>query len=73
MGKSASVALKGVQFLVNERGKRTAVVIDLRKHSKLWEDIYDTAVARQRENEPRETLESVKKRVRRRGQSQSNG
>ena len=73
MGKAASVALKGIQFVVNERGQRTAVVIDLRKHSKLWEDIYDAAVARQREKEPRETLESVKKRLRRRGQNESHG
>jgi hypothetical protein len=73
MGKAASAGLKGVQFVVNERGQRTAVVIDLRKHSKLWEDIYDAAVARQRENEPRETLESVKKRLRRRGQTESHG
>jgi hypothetical protein len=69
MRKPASVALKGVQFVVNERGQKTAVVIDLRKHSKLWEDIYDTAMARQRQTEPRETLESVKKRLRRRGQA----
>jgi len=73
MGKAASRALKGVQFLVNEQGRKTAVVIDLRKHSELWEDIYDAAVARQRQNEPRETLESVKKRIRRRGRSQLNG
>jgi hypothetical protein len=47
--------VKGVQFVVNERGKKTAVVIDLKRHSELWEDFYDTAVARERQSEPRET------------------
>lgn len=56
--------MKGVQFVVDEQGKKTAVVIDLKKHSELWEDFYDQAVARSREGEPRETLESVKKRLR---------
>jgi len=65
--------VKGVQFVVNERGKKTAVVIDLKRHSELWEDFYDAAVARQRQSEPRETLESVKKGLRRRGKLRANG
>ena len=65
--------MKGVRFLVNERGQKTAVVIDLQRHSDLWEDFYDAAVARQRRNEPRETLESVKKRLSRRGKLRRNG
>lgn len=65
--------MKGVQFVVNERGEKAAVVIDLRKHSELWEDFYDATVARRRQNEPRETLESVKKRLRKRGKLSSDG
>ena len=65
--------MKGVRFLVNERGQKTAVVIDLQRHSDLWEDFSDAAVARQRRNEPRETLESVKKRLSRRGKLRRNG
>ena len=61
--------MKGVQFVVNGRGEKTAVVIDLKKHSKLWEDFNDAATARQRRNEPRETLESVKRRLRQRGEA----
>jgi hypothetical protein len=59
--------VKGVQFVVNERGKKTAVVIDLTTHSELWEDFYDAAVARERQSEPRESLNAVKKRLSRRG------
>ncbi len=55
--------MKGIQFLVDEKGNKTAVVIDLHKHAELWEDFYDQALADSRENEPRESLESVKKRL----------
>jgi len=58
--------MSGVQFIVDERSNKTAVVIDLKKNAELWEDLYDRALARSRESEPRETLESVKKRPRRR-------
>jgi len=56
--------VKGIQFLIDEEGEKTAVVIDLKKHAELWEDFYDRALARSRADEPRETLESVKKRLR---------
>jgi len=55
--------VKGVQFVVNSSGRKTAVQIDLKKQGRLWEDFYDRAVAKQRASEPRESLESVKKRV----------
>jgi hypothetical protein len=55
--------MKGIQFLVDEHGDKTAVVINLKRHSELWEDLYDSAVARAREKEPRESLESVKRRL----------
>jgi hypothetical protein len=60
------VMMSGVQYIVDEHGNKTAVVIDLKKNAELWEDFYDRALARSREAEPRETLESVKKTVRRR-------
>lgn len=52
----------GIQFITNEKGEKTAVVIDLERHGDLWEDFYDTLIARERAGEPRESLESVKKR-----------
>lgn len=53
----------GVQFLVDEQGNKTAVVIDLKKNPELWEDVFDRALARSRRREPRETLQAVKKRL----------
>lgn len=55
--------MKGVQFLVDDRGNKSAVLIDLKKHGELWEDFYDRMVARSREREPREPLASVKARL----------
>ena len=65
--------MKGVQFLVDEKGEKTAVLIDLKRHSELWEDFYDQALARARESEPRESLASVKKRLRKRRKTGANG
>jgi hypothetical protein len=59
--------MRGVQFLVDDHGQKTAVLIDLRKNAKLWEDFYDVALARSRAQEARESLESVGRRLHRRG------
>ncbi|HEY3176132.1 MAG TPA: hypothetical protein VGK94_10300 [Candidatus Polarisedimenticolia bacterium] len=56
--------MKGVQFVVDEKGQRTGVVIDLKEYSELWEDFYDIAVTRARRHERRESLESVRRRLR---------
>jgi len=55
--------MRGVQFLVDDEGKKTAVLIDLKKNAQLWEDFYEVAVAKSRATEPRETLQSVKRRL----------
>ncbi len=55
--------MEGVSFVFDERGERKAVLIDLKKNGALWEDFYDSVVARERVNEPRETLHEVKRKV----------
>jgi hypothetical protein len=55
--------LKGFEFVIDEAGEKKAVLIDLRKHRALWEDFYDTAIAQSRVDEPRESLEQVRRRV----------
>jgi hypothetical protein len=59
--------MEGIQFVVNEKGQKVAVLIDLQKYGELWEDFYDSLTARLRAEEPRETLASVKKRLRKQG------
>jgi hypothetical protein len=55
--------MKGVEFVVDDKGKKKAVVIDLRTHRDLWEDFCDVLKTKEREIEPRETLASVKRKV----------
>jgi hypothetical protein len=58
--------MKGIEFLVNDRGERNAVVIDLALHGELWEDFFDCVLAERRWRDPRESLESVQHRLHRR-------
>jgi len=59
--------MKGIQFVSDDKGRKVAVLIDLKKYGELWEDFYDSLMARARTEEPRESLESVKKRLRQQG------
>lgn len=59
--------MSGITYVTNENGKRVAVQIDLKKHGELWEDFYDVLTARKRRDEPRESLASVKSRLKKKG------
>lgn len=59
--------LRGVKYLRDASGRRTAVVIDLRRHKALWEDFADVALAKQRAREPKESLAAVRARLVRAG------
>jgi hypothetical protein len=65
--------MKGIQFLIDDQGEKTAVLIDLKKNRNLWEDFYDRTLAEQRRNEPRETLASVQQRLKRAGKLRGDG
>jgi hypothetical protein len=52
--------LQGIQFVTNAAGEKTAVLIDLKQYGDLWEDFHDVLIARQRADEPRESLDSVR-------------
>jgi len=41
-----------VQYLTNDRGERTAVVLSLSEYEKLMEDLADLAVVAERREEP---------------------
>ena len=56
--------LEGIQFVTNAAGEKTAVLIDLKRYGEFWEDFYDALVARQRADEPRESLETVREALR---------
>ena len=55
--------MKGIQYLVDESGNKTAVLIDLKEWGELWEDIYDSMIADSRKDEPTIPWEEVKKKM----------
>ena len=61
MGDKTHKGIPGIAFLVDSRGRRKSVLIDLEQHGSLWDDLYDAYVAQQRRTEPRESLATVKR------------
>lgn len=53
-------AMTGIQYVSDEKGRKVAVQIDLKKYRDLWEDIEDLLVSRSRRHEKRVPLEKVK-------------
>jgi hypothetical protein len=41
----------GIQFVTDEKGRKVAVQIDLKKHGAIWEDFWDGLVAESRRKE----------------------
>ena len=43
--------MTGIQFVTDEKGRKVAVLIDLKKHKALWEDLQDVLVSQSRRHE----------------------
>ena len=52
--------MNGIQFVTDEKGRKVAVQLDLKKHRELWHDIEDILVSRSRRQEKRVPLAQVK-------------
>ncbi len=59
--------MNDIQYIVDDKGTKRAVIIDLDKFRDLWEDFHDSLIARSRADEPRESLNTVKKHLSRAG------
>jgi hypothetical protein len=55
--------MEGIQFVTNDKGKKIAVLIDLDRYGEMWEDFYDALTLEERKNEPRQSFETVEKRL----------
>lgn len=55
--------MEGIQYLVTDKGEKTAVLIDLKLYKSVWEDFYGVLLAKSRENEARESFASVKEKL----------
>jgi len=58
-----------VQYLTNEKGKKTAVVLSVADYEKLIEDLDDLAVIAERREEETVPHDELKKQVKRNGSS----
>lgn len=52
--------MKGIHYITDDTGKRTAVILDLDEWGDVWEDIYDALVSESRKKEPRIAWEDLK-------------
>ena len=59
--------MTGIQYLTDEKGRKVAVQIDLRKHGALWRDFYDGLVSEHRRKEKGVPFEIVKADLIKRG------
>lgn len=55
--------MNGIQYVVDEAGNHTAVLIDLKQIGDAWEDIYDILVSAERDDEPTVAWEELKKEI----------
>ena len=51
------------QFIVDEAGKKTAVILPVEDYEELLEDIHDLTVIAERKNEPSISFDELKKRL----------
>lgn len=51
------------QFVVDESGRKTAVILPVEEYDELLEDIHDLAVIAERKDEPTINFDELKKRL----------
>jgi len=55
--------MKGIQYVIDDTGKKTAVILNLEEWGELWEDIYDVLVSESRRGEPTVPWEELKAEI----------
>lgn len=55
--------MKGIQYLVNDDGQKTAVLIDLEEYGDIWEDFQDVLVSRARKDETEISWEALQAEI----------
>jgi hypothetical protein len=51
------------QYLVDEQGRRVAVVLDIAVYERLMEDLHDLAIVAERQTEASLTLDELRQRL----------
>jgi len=55
------------QYIVDEKGQKTAVVLPVEEYEELLEDLHDLAVIADRRDEPTVSFEELRKRLKENG------
>jgi hypothetical protein len=59
--------MQGIQYVTDDKGQKIAVQINLKNFGEIWEDFFDNLLSRQRADEPRKSIDSVKERLKKQG------
>jgi hypothetical protein len=59
--------MTGIQYVTDEKGRKVAVQIDLKKYGAIWEDFWDGLVSESRRKEKGIPLEKIKADLVKRG------
>ncbi|MEW6374240.1 MAG: hypothetical protein AB1502_00415 [Thermodesulfobacteriota bacterium] len=52
-----------VQYVVDEKGDRTAVIVPIEEYEELMEDLHDLAIIAERREEPTVSLDELRKKL----------
>ncbi len=58
---------KVAQYVVDEKGKRTAVILPVEEYEELLEDLHDLAIIAERQEEPTVPFEKLKQKLKKDG------
>ena len=61
------ILMRGIKYLTDDKNRKVAVQIDLKKHGELWEDFYDNMIAELRKDEDKIPLEDVVRKLKKEG------
>ena len=66
-GAKESIPMTGIQFVTDDRGRKVAVQIDLKRYGALLEDFWDGLISESRRKEKGIPLEKIKADLVKRG------
>jgi len=65
--RTNKTATAGRRYVTDRKGKRTGVVLSLKRYSRLLEDLHDLAVVAERRDEKPVAAGEIRKRLQKRG------
>ena len=60
-------SLKKEKYVTDKKGKKTAVILDIKLYRRLLEDLEDLGIFAERKEEPTSSMEEVEERLKVRG------